>query len=163
MKVQDVMKETVKCCGPDTDLARAIALMWETDCGVLPVIVDGGKAIGMITDRDITIALGTRNKPASDISVIDVMSAAAHTASPDDDIQDALKTMQKEQVRRLPVVNSDGALSGILCLNDIALQVVPSNGKKKTHLSYEDVVTTLKAICERRHPALEEQYRTAQT
>ena len=163
MKVQDVMKETVKCCGPDTDLARAIALMWETDCGVLPVIVDGGKAIGMITDRDIAIALGTRNKPASDISVIDVMSAAAHTASPDDDIQDALKTMQKEQVRRLPVVNSDGALSGILCLNDIALQVVPSNGKKKTHLSYEDVVTTLKAICERRHPALEEQYRTAQT
>src|SRR5947207_3370482 len=133
MKVQDVMQATVKFCGPETNLARATALMWETDCGVLPVVVDGGKAIGVITDRDIAIALGTRNKPASDISVTEVMTAVPYTTSAEDDVHDALKVMRKEQVRRLPVVNSDGVLTGILCLNDIALQAVPSNGKKKTH------------------------------
>jgi CBS domain-containing protein len=161
MKVQDVMSQDVKCCGPDTNLASAAAVMWENDCGCLPVVTDGRNAIGVITDRDIAIALGTRNEQASEISVKEVMTRDLYTTSPDDDIHSALKIMRKEQVRRLPVVNDKDVLEGILCLNDIALQAVHSNDKKSPELSYQDVVSTLKAICEHRHPSSGERYRTA--
>jgi CBS domain-containing protein len=163
MKVQDVMTEDVKFCGPDTNLARATAVMWENDCGVLPVVTDDRKAIGVITDRDIAVALGTRNEQASEIPVKEVMTGEPYTTLPEDDIHTALKIMRKEQVRRLLVVNTEGVLNGILCLNDIALQAVHSDDKKRPEISYEDVVSTLKAICEHRRPGLEEQYRTAST
>lgn len=161
MKVQDVMSEDVKCCEPDTNLATAAAIMWENDCGALPVVTDGRNAIGMITDRDIAIALGTRNEQPSGIPVKEVMTRVLYTTSPEDDLHAALKIMRKGQVRRLPVVNTEGVLDGILCLNDIALQAVHPNGKKSPEISYEDVVNTLRAICEHRRSGLEEQYRTA--
>lgn len=162
MKVQDVMTEQVKSCWPDTNLAAAAAMMWENDCGVLPVVADGGKTIGVITDRDIAIAVGTRNKIASDVPVSEVMSAHLYTTAPEDDIHTALKLMRKEKVHRLPVVNSDGVLKGILSLNDVALQAVHPDGKKTPELNYEDVVSTLKAVCEHRQPVvLKEHYLTA--
>ena len=161
MKVQDVLTQDVKFCWPYTNLAAAAALMWENNWGVLPVVADGKKAIGVITDRDIAIALGTKNKQASDIPVIEVMSGEVYTAFSEDDIHTALKLMRKEKVRRLPVVNTEGALKGILCLNDIALQAVHPDGEKAPELNYEDVVSTLKAICEHRHPVLKEHYMTA--
>lgn len=152
MKVQDVMTEHVISCWPDTNLAAAAAMMWENDCGVLPVIADGGKAIGIITDRDIAVALGTRNKIPSDVPVKDVMSAQLYTAAPYDDIHTALKLMRKEKVHRLPVVNNHGVLKGILSLNDVALQAMHADGKRTPELKYEDVVSTLKAVCEHSHP-----------
>jgi len=149
MKVQDLMTEDVKACWPDTNLAAAAAMMWQNDCGVLPVIADGGKAIGVITDRDIAIAVGTKNRIASDVPVREVMSTRVYTASPEDDIHTALKLMRKEKVHRLPVVNNDGVLKGILSLNDVALQAMHANGRAG-ELKYEDVVSTLKAVCEHR-------------
>lgn len=162
MKVQDVMTTDVKYCKPETNLAAAAALMWEKDCGALPIVSDAETAIGMITDRDIAIALGTQNRNASEISVKEVMSGKLFPASPDDDIHTALKLMRKEKVHRLPVINVDGQLKGILSLNDIALQAVHPNGKTKPELNYEDVVSTLKAICEHRHPIAKKQLK-AQT
>lgn len=162
MKVQDVMTEQVRSCWPDTNLAAAAGLMWKKDCGVLPVVADGGKAIGVITDRDIAIAMGTRKQTASAIPVKEVMSARLFTVSPEDDIHAALKLMRKERVHRLPVVNNDGVLKGILSLNDVVLHAVHADGKKRPELSYDDVVSTLKAVCEHRHPAvLTEHYLTA--
>ncbi len=148
MKVQDVMTEEVEACWPDTNLAAAAAMMWENDCGLLPVVADEGKAIGVITDRDIAIALGTRNQIAADLPVGEVMSARLFTASPDDDIHAALKLMRLEKLHRLPVVDNDGVLKGILSLNDVALQAMHADGKRAPELSYDDVVITLKAVCE---------------
>ncbi|HSB09347.1 MAG TPA: CBS domain-containing protein [Blastocatellia bacterium] len=150
MKVQDVMTENAKFCWPDTNLATAAATMWENDCGVLPVLADGRTAIGVITDRDIAIALGTRNRKASDIKVREVISGKLCTANPEDDIHTALKIMRREKVHRLPVIDAEGALKGVLSLNDVALQAAHPNGKKTPELNYEDVVATLKAICEHR-------------
>src|SRR6185436_18969081 len=129
MRVHDVMTEDVKSCSPETNLAAAAAIMWENDCGVLPIVSDGGKAIGVITDRDIAIALGTRNKQAAEIPVNEVMSGALYAASPDEDIHTALRLMRKEKVHRLPVINEQGTLKGILSLNDVALHAVHPNGK----------------------------------
>jgi CBS domain-containing protein len=157
MKVRDVMTEPVKACQPATNLAEAVALMWEGDCGTLPVVADGGKVIGILTDRDIAIALGTRNKQASDIAVSEVMSDKVYACHPSDDIHGALKTMRKDRVRRLPVISDDGVLQGILSMNDVALHAEKFDGHKTTALNYEDVVNTFKAICEHRHPREAEQ------
>jgi CBS domain-containing protein len=161
MKVHDVMTEEVKFCGPETNLAAAAAIMWENDCGALPIVADSGKAIGVITDRDIAIALGTRNKQAAEIPVRQVISGQLFAASPDDDIHCALKLMRKEKVHRLPVINTQGKLEGILSLNDVALHTMHPNGKATPALNYEDVVSTLKAVCEHRHPIVKKHYRTA--
>jgi CBS domain-containing protein len=152
MKVQDVMNENVKSCQPNTNLAEAMRMMWDYDCGALPVVADGGETVGVITDRDIAIAVGTRHLPAWAIPVGDVMSKELFSVSRNDDIHKALKLMRKYQVRRLPVIDTRGALEGILSLNDIALHAEHGNGKKVPGLNYEDVVSTLKAVCEHRHP-----------
>jgi CBS domain-containing protein len=147
MKVQDVMTGDVKTCFPDTNLAAAAALMFENDCGALPVVADGQNAIGVITDRDIAIAVGTKGRPAQDIRVDEVMTAELFGCSPDDDIHTALKIMRKDKVRRLPVLADGGVLRGILSINDVTLQAQKGNPE----LDYDDVVSTLKAICEHRH------------
>jgi CBS domain-containing protein len=161
MKVHDAMTEDVKYCGPETNLAAAAALMWENDCGMLPIVAQEGRAIGVITDRDIAIALGTSNKQAAEIPVREVMSGKLFAASPDEDIHAALKLMRKEKVHRLPVIDSHGKLEGILSLNDVALHAVHPNGKTTPILNYEDVVSTLKAVCEHRRPVVKRHYSTA--
>ena len=146
MKVQDIMVKEVKFCRPETNLAEATQLMWANDCGALPVVDGNNKVVGMITDRDICMAVGTRNRPPADVSVFEVKPQPQElfTCAPKDDIHEALKTMRTNGIRRLPVVNS-GTLRGMLCLNEIAL-----NAGQRSDISYEDVVATLKAICEHR-------------
>src|ERR1041385_5520229 len=107
MKVRELMTAEVKACSPDTSLAAAAGRMWEGDCGALPVVDDAGKFIGMITDRDICMAVATRHRLAGEILVSEVSSGAIYVCQPDDDVQFALKTMRQEQVRRLPVVNAE--------------------------------------------------------
>lgn len=147
MKVQEVMTEDVKACFPDTNLAAAVALMCENDCGILPVVVDGGTAVGVITDRDIAIAVGTRGRAPEEIRVDEVVHGPVIACTPDDDVHTALKTMRKDKVRRLPVLTDDGVLKGIFSLNDVVLHAQKGNKE----LDYDDVVSTFKAICEHPH------------
>ncbi len=150
MKVKDVMTREVQSCGADTNLAEAAKMMWDSDCGVLPVLDREGKVIGIITDRDICMAVATKHKSAAEIAVWETISGKVYGCALYDDIKDALKTMEREQVRRLPVVNGDGLLQGILCMNDIVLHAEEAKGKKLPDLSYEDVMRTLKSICAHR-------------
>ncbi|MEW6208599.1 MAG: CBS domain-containing protein [Acidobacteriota bacterium] len=153
MKVREIMTEDVKTCAPDNSLSEAAAVMWDVDCGVVPVVGDDGKLVGMITDRDIAIALGTRNRLASDIRVSEAMSKQVYSCAADDDIHAALKTMRKDRVRRLPVVNQEGLLEGIVSINDIALHAERFDGHRTKDLTYDDFVNTFKTICEHRHTA----------
>ena len=145
MQVKDIMVREAKSCRPDTNLAEVVEIMWSYDCGALPVVDDGGKAVGMITDRNVCIAAGTRNQIPSEIKVSDVVPQSVYACAPEDDIRAALRTMQTQKVRRLAVVDNDGLLQGILCLDDIIL-----NAKKTTALSCEHLIETVKAICD--HP-----------
>ena len=148
MKVREIMTKEPKCCGLDTNLATAAELMWKNDCGVLPV-VDDGKLAGIITDRDICIALGTRNQRACDVRVSDVVCRATVLCRPDDHLRSALKTMAEERVRRLRVIHHDGTLVGILSLDDITLQARHRGDTDPPPVSFEDVMQTLRAICHR--------------
>jgi CBS domain-containing protein len=150
MKVQDIMTRDVKLCSPDTNLAAATEILWRNNCGTLPVSGSDGKLLGVITDRDICIALGTRNWRASDLAVRDVAIKPVYSCGPDDDVHEALKTMRKHQVRRVPVTHEDGKLAGIVCLDELVLHAEKADSKKQVGISYEDVVNTMKAICEHR-------------
>jgi CBS domain-containing protein len=146
MKVQDIMVKDVKTCHPETNLAEAARIMWANDIGSLPVVEGDGQAVGMITDRDIAIAVGTRNRAPAELTAFEVKPnpRELYACAPSDDLQDALKTMQAQGVRRLPVVNS-GNLRGFLTLDDIALSAGKPGGA-----SASDIADTLKAICEHR-------------
>ena len=93
-----------KYCRPETTVAEAAALMWENNCGVLPVIADGNKAVGIITDADIAIALGTQKKLANEVLVKNAMFGRPFAGSPEA-IQTALKIIRKEGIQGLPVLN----------------------------------------------------------
>ena len=145
MKVRDIMTKTAFSCRSGMSLAEAGALMWEHDCGLLPLLNDAGKVIGVITDRDVCIALSTRDRLPSEIRIGEVARSSVIVCSPDDDIHSALKTMSKERIRRLPVVNTDGSLVGILSMNDMVLQAEKGDGRRP-EISFDDIVRTFQAI-----------------
>ena len=121
MKVKDLMTPEPRTCAPSTNLAEAAALMLDADCGILPVVDDNGKLAGVVTDRDMYIALATRNTLASQLIVGDVARAQVFTCGPDDDVHTALTTMKQHHVRRLPVEGFAGTVAGIVSMNDILL------------------------------------------
>jgi CBS domain-containing protein len=151
MKVNEIMSTNPKVCSLTDNLSAAVGLMWENDCGVLPVVAAEGKVVGLITDRDICVAATLKSQNLWNIAVQDVISGKVFACKPEDDIHSALKTMKENSVRRLPVVAADGTLHGILSMNDIVLKAEDSKGKKKpSELSYSDVVNTYKSICRHR-------------
>jgi CBS domain-containing protein len=146
MKVKDIMIHPVQSCGPETNLSAAAMMMWDSDCGVLPVVNFEGKVIGMITDRDICMAAATKHRPAAEITVFETITGQVHACAPGDDIHVALETMAKHQVRRLPVVDDSGLLAGLVSMNDIVLRAGEAKGWRAAAISCEDLVRTLKAI-----------------
>lgn len=144
MKVREIMTATPATVSPGTTLAATAHLLWDANCGILP-IVEAGKLVGVVTDRDMYIALATRNEPASQITVSDVATSTVWACGPNDELQVALDTMKARRVRRLPVVDA-GALVGIISMNDVVLAAGAGKAVRN-----EEVVDTLKAICS--HPA----------
>jgi CBS domain-containing protein len=122
MKVKELMTTDVKHCGMETNLAAAAKIMWEGDCGAVPVIDERDRVVGVITDRDICIAAATRPRTEAEILVKDVISKALYTCAPGDDVRAALETMKSRKVRRLPVVGQEGRLAGIVSIHDIAVR-----------------------------------------
>jgi CBS domain-containing protein len=120
------------------------------DCGVIPV-VDNGQVVGVITDRDICIAAGSKNREPSMVTVSEVMTRRVYSCPPDAEIRDALRIMREKQVRRLPVIDAKGKLCGILSLNDVAIKA--RDAAKPEELSADDVEKTLEAICRHRPEA----------
>ena len=149
MKIKDLMTPSPEACRPDDNLATASALLWKANCGVLPVTDHSGRIAGIITDRDICIALGTRNARASDIPVGSVMRTTVQTCEPESDALTALAQMSDWRVRRLPVVDAAGRLVGIFSLNDAVLAASPARGGVRPGA----VLDTFKAVCAHELPA----------
>jgi CBS domain-containing protein len=144
MKVKDVMMRTPASCDAATNLGAAVEILWNRNCGILPIMNSQGKVIGVVTDRDLCIALGTRNRLPGEITVGQIVSGEVFTCKPDDNIRDALNTMAREKVRRLPVVNDAGQLEGILSMDDVVLHSEAGIAAKTSELSHDTVVNTLK-------------------
>jgi len=146
MKVEDVMTRDVEFCTLETNLATAAMQMWNRDCGVLPVVDDQRKVIGMITDRDICMKAATNHQDIAAIRVEELISDPIHTCKLDADIREALETLQRALVRRLPVVNDEGQIEGIVSVSDILRHSSEKVDKVTPGVTYADVVSTFKVI-----------------
>lgn len=122
MKVQELMSSDTWTCRPDTTLAAAATAMWDRDCGILPIVGDDGRVEGVLTDRDICMAAAFRGRSLDEIRVAEVgkTDGEVWTCAPQDSVDAALSLMGLHRVRRLPVVEPDGQLAGMLSLSDVA-------------------------------------------
>lgn len=144
MKVCNLMTSEPATCSPSDHLASAAMKMWTNDCGILPVVEDS-RTLGVVTDRDIAMALAMKESQATAVTVADVITGDLFSCAPEDEVADALTIMRDHRVRRLPVLDG-GRLIGILSLNDIALEARASAGKERRP-TYEDLAATLQAVC----------------
>ena len=117
--IRDLMTSNPTTIEPDKTVVDAAKLMRDEDAGLIPV-VEGQKLIATITDRDIALRVVAEGKDASSTKVRDVASTRLVTVDPDQDLDEALRLMAKNQVRRLPVVEEDGKLVGIVAQADVA-------------------------------------------
>lgn len=148
MKVYEIMNRKVVRCHMDDTLQIAAGRMWAMDVGALPVVDDHDRVVGMITDRDITMASYLNDCAPSARRVRDTVSGRVYTVGPEDEVSHAEEVMSKWQVRRLPIVDAEGRLSGVITVNDIARTACVETNGRRTPAS--EVAQTLRAIAERR-------------
>ena len=126
MKVKDVFKPRVKACTPVTSLDAVGRIMWESDSGAVPVVDAEGKVTGILTDRDLAMAMAAKNRGSSQILVRELTSGEIFTCIPEDELAEAIQKMRTNRIRRLPVIDAQGQLLGMLSLKDLALAATGS-------------------------------------
>jgi CBS domain-containing protein len=152
MYVRELMTLDPATVTPDSTLSDAASAMAEGDFGVLPV-VENGEVIGVVTDRDICMAV-TREGKGPRTRIRAITRRPAHLCSTEDDVTEALAMMRSHRVRRLPVVDGEGHLEGMLSMNDAVLAARP-HPETDGSPSYEQIVQTMRRICEHRsYPAV---------
>jgi CBS domain-containing protein len=117
--IRDVMTSNPCSIDADKSVAYAATMMRDEDVGLAP-IVEGDKLIGMLTDRDIAIRVVAEGKDPDQVKVREVASKQVVTIDPQQDLDEALRIMAMHQVRRLPVVEEDGKLVGVVAQADVA-------------------------------------------
>ena len=120
-KCREIMTSSVKTAGRDASLRDVAAMMRDGDMGSVPV-VDNGKLVGIVTDRDIVVRSIAEGKDASS-RVAEAMTTEIFSVRPDDFVFEAIRLMGDTQVRRVPVVDDEGVLAGIIAMADIALEM----------------------------------------
>lgn len=150
MKIKEAMSQPVVTCPASATLDNAARLMWEYDCGVVPVIDENGRLAGVVTDRDICMAAYTQGKPLHAIAVTSAMARDVVTVNAGEPVETAEHLMSERQVRRLPVLDGDSQLVGIVSMNDLARLAARS---KRSAVDRE-LVSTLAAVCQPRPHAM---------
>lgn len=146
MKIKEVMSQPPVTCPTSATLDNAARLMWEYDCGVVPVIDDRGQVAGIVTDRDICMAAYTQGKPLHLIGVTSAMAKDVVTINAAESVETAEHLMRDRQIRRLPVLDGEHTIVGLVSMNDLARLAARA---KRTGVDRE-LVSTLAAVCEPR-------------
>jgi CBS domain-containing protein len=146
MHANDLMSYPAITCSASGPLSIAARLMWENDCGVLPVVDDSGRLVGMVTDRDICMAAFTQGTLLDAIETRSAMAPNVLACHADDSVESVEKLMKDGQVRRIPVIDDDHRPVGIVSLNDLARHAA---GEGRTQMNRE-FVSTLATISEPR-------------
>jgi CBS domain-containing protein len=147
MKVRDIMTKPPQTCRLETPLGIASRRMNEADCGTLAVLDHHGRVGGILTDRDLAMALGKTTHNAAHVTAEEAMTRHVHTCTPDETVKTALQRMTDFRVRRLPVIASDGDLQGMLSVDDIIMWGVEKGG-----VTRKDLVRALRSICSEHVP-----------
>jgi CBS domain-containing protein len=146
MRLRELMSHPVVSCSSGATLDHPARLMWEFDCGTIPVVDDDGRLVGMITDRDICMGSLMQGKPLHEIPVTSVMAHDLVSCHADDSVETAEHAMRDNRIRRIPVLDNDRRPLGIVSLNDLARLAF------RAHRSGVDreLVETLSALCQPR-------------
>ena len=136
MNVSEVMTADPACCTADTPLTEVAKMMVECDCGAIPVVEDqeSKRPVGMITDRDITIRTVAEGKNPLDLTATDAMTANVTTVIPETSLEECCDLMESQQIRRVVVVDKNGACCGMIAQADIAMN---ADGRKTAEVVQE--------------------------
>ncbi len=148
MRVSDLMSRNPVFCQFTDDCGLAAKLMWDFDCGAIPVLGEGGKVKGMVTDRDICMSCQMHNSAPASLSVSAAMSHNLYYCSPSATVAEAEHIMRNTRVRRLPVLDSQQRLVGILSLADIAREAERERSHWLKDVPREEVTDVLGDICQ---------------
>lgn len=154
MKIQEIMSREVCTCAQSATLNEAAQIMWEHDCGFVPVVDDATEAVvGVITDRDISMAAYTSGLALKEMLVGQSMSSAPKTCSAEDSLESVETEMRVSRVRRLPVVDASKHPIGVISIADLARVAELERMKKQPRVTNEEVGETLGAISQPRRLA----------
>lgn len=154
MNVREIMSDPVMTCAPETTLAAAARSMRNADYGTLPVVDAAGHLVGIVTDRDICLAFADSGRNASHIGVHEIMTRKLVTAREADSLHQALATMKRARVRRLPVLDQAECVTGILSIEDVVVRGLETGG-----VGIDEIVMALRAMYERRPVLVEKDIR----
>ena len=146
MKVSELMCKHVATVQPQQTLDRAARLMQAQACGCVVVVDEGSTLLGIVTDRDVCMAALRADRSLALVQAQYAMSANVYTCAPEDTIEEAERRMGQHQVRRLPVVDADGKVRGILSLDDIAREAAREEGLIMPRVASREVGRTLGQI-----------------
>jgi len=149
MLVEHLMTRDVKTCGPQDTLSMVAQIFWNHDCGCVPVVDQNSRVVGMVTDRDICLAAYWQGRSLRELQVCNVTHNRVCSCKPRDTIATAEKLMKARKVRRLPVIDDDGRLVGLLSIKDIVQEAARERTSRQREISDTEVVATVAAICER--------------
>jgi len=121
MKCRDIMTKYLKMIHPDSTVKDAVQIMKDLNCGVVPVVGTNNEIMGIVTDRDITIYTVLNNKDPEKTKVSEFMSKPVITCKADDDIDLAIEKMKNNKIRRIPIVDDNNRVIGIISLGDVAV------------------------------------------
>lgn len=119
MQVQEIMTKNPACCTPEQKTNEAAKLMVECDCGEIPVVDDKRKPLGVVTDRDIIVRVVARDEDPREWPVREAMTSPALTVTAETSLEECRRLMEENQIRRVPVVDKNGIVVGIVALADI--------------------------------------------
>jgi CBS domain-containing protein len=156
MRVDQVMTKTVATCSLDDTLNDAARVMWERDCGFVPITeADGsGRVVGVVTDRDACMAAYTRGQALGQVRIGDVMSTGVRSCKPSEKIAEAETVMRRAQIHRLPVIDDQGRLVGVISLADIAREAARERGTSRREVTPTEIGETLAEIRKPREIAI---------
>jgi len=146
MEVRRIMTARIWSCSDNGSLATAAATMLDHDCGFVPIVDRDGEVLGVLTDRDICMAVAREERRAADIPALSVSSRRVISCAPEDDIHEALARMENAKVQRLVVVDEKGVLKGVISMTDVLRHTVPSRTSDPECLTCAEAVGSLRLI-----------------
>jgi CBS domain-containing protein len=158
MRIEQLMTKVPRTCRLGHSLRDVVQKMWVNDCGCLPVTADDGsqRLLGIITDRDICMAVRSNEGAPGGFLAGDVMTEVVRACNPGDPVSEAIAIMGEARVRRLPVVDDSGQVVGLLSLADLALEAVRQTTWKEPEITMAEVGGLLAAICQPRRGGREQ-------
>jgi CBS domain-containing protein len=159
MHINEVMTHPVITCPMDSTADVPARLMWEFDCGVIPLVDGEGRLAGIITDRDLCMAAMTQAKPFHEIAVTSAMANDVVRCHPEDPIETVERQMSHYRIRRVPVVDAENRPVGMVTVNDLARLA----SRAKRSVVDRELVRAMAEICHPRGRAVPVQQEPART